>query len=207
MTTPLLKAVDLGVCRGEELLFSGQSFEIYPGQGLQLQGHNGCGKTTLLRALCTLIPLDEGKLYWRGELLPGAREDYFSDMTFSGHDAGLKDNLTAIENLRYNGALRSTDLSRCEEVLQQMGLSGRENLPCRALSAGQRRRVNLARILLSDALVWILDEPLTALDANGVALVETLMAEQLKRGGVVLYSTHQPVNVNAVQTLQLGEYA
>ena len=139
------------------------------------------------------IPLDEGELRWRGELLPGAREDYFSEMVFAGHADGLKAGLTPLENLLCNLSDKQVSVDECVAVLERTGLAGKEQLPCRVLSAGQRRRVALSRLLLSDTALWILDEPLTALDASGRDLVASLIDEQVQRGGGVIYSTHQPL--------------
>ena len=189
----LLQAVNLSVSRGELTLFKERSFTVEAGTLLQLQGDNGSGKTTLLRALCTLIPLDEGELRWRGELLPGAREAYFSEMVFAGHADGLKAGLTPLENLLCNLSDKQVSVDECVAVLERTGLAGKEQLPCRVLSAGQRRRVALSRLLLSDTALWILDEPLTALDASGRDLVASLIDEQVQRGGSVIYSTHQPL--------------
>lgn len=207
----LLEAKDISVSRGELTLFKERSFSVEAGALLQLQGDNGSGKTTLLRALCTLIPLDEGELWWRGEALPAARENYFSEMVFAGHTDGLKSGLTPLENLQCNLSDKSVTVEECVAVLARTGLSGKEELPCRVLSAGQRRRVVLARLLLSDAVLWILDEPLTALDASGRDLVATLIKEQVQCGGSVIYSTHQPLPISTqsgsnatVQTLVLS---
>ena len=191
----LLQAKDLSVSRGELLLFEKRSFSVKAGSLLQLQGDNGSGKTTLLRALCTLIPLDKGELWWRGEALPAARENYFSEMAFAGHADGLKAGLTPVENLQCNLNENPVSIDQCNAALARTGLAGKEDLPCRVLSAGQRRRVVLARLLLSDAVLWILDEPLTALDASGRELVATLIEEHVLAGGSVIYSTHQPLPI------------
>ena len=193
MSEILLEAIDLCVNRGEETLFENISFSLEQGSLLQLHGDNGSGKTTLLRALCTLIPLETGELRWRGKKLPGAREHYFSQMCFAGHIDGLKGDLSALENLQCNLTGQIMSAESCIEALARTGLSGRESLPCRVLSAGQRRRVVLARVLLSKAALWVLDEPLTALDADGRALVESLMDEHLESGGSAIFSTHQPL--------------
>ena len=197
MTEALLEAKDLSVSRGEQVLFKERSFSIEAGSLLQLQGDNGSGKTTMLRALCTLIPLDEGELWWRGEALPAARDNYFSEMVFAGHADGLKSGLTPVENLQCNLADKPVSADECVAALARTGLAGKEDLPCRVLSAGQRRRVVLARLLISDAVLWILDEPLTALDASGRELVASFIGEQVLRGGSVIYSTHQPLQISS----------
>jgi len=207
MTDTLLEARDLSVSRGELQLFERCSFSVKAGELFQLQGDNGSGKTTMLRALCTLIPLDEGELHWRGELLPAARDSYFAEMAFAGHADGLKAGLTPLENLKWNLTDSPPSEDRCLEVLQKTGLAGKEHLPCRVLSAGQKRRVVMSRLLLSDAVLWILDEPLTALDASGRDLVGSFIEEHVSNGGSVIYSTHQPLPLTshgASQTLMLS---
>lgn len=208
MSNVLLEAKDLSVSRGELVLFENRSFSIEAGALLQLQGDNGSGKTTMLRALCTLIPLDEGELWWRGESLPAARDAFFSEMVFAGHTDGLKAGLTPLENLQSNLTDASASTDECYAALERAGLSDKEDLPCRVLSAGQRRRVVLARLLLSDAVLWILDEPLTALDASGRELAASFIEEHVCDGGSVIYSTHQALQLSdqsnlvaSVQTL------
>ncbi len=202
----LLEAKSLSVSRGELQLFADRSFTITKGELVQLHGDNGSGKTTLLRALCTLMPLDEGELYWRGEQLPAARDSYFSEMAFAGHADGLKTGLTPVENLKWCLIDTPPDEDACYQTLAQTGLAGKEDLPCRVLSAGQRRRVVLARLLISKAVLWILDEPLTALDVSGRELVASLIEAHIEQGGSVIYSTHQPLPLSsrsADQTLML----
>jgi len=210
MAEVLLKAKDLSVSRGELVLFENRSFSIEAGSLLQLQGDNGSGKTTMLRALCTLIPLDEGELWWRGESLPEARDVYFSEMVFAGHTDGLKAGLTPLENLQSSLTDAPASTDDCIAALARSGMSGKEDLPCRVLSAGQRRRVVLARLLLSDAVLWILDEPLTALDASGRELAASFIEEHVSNGGSVIYSTHQAFPISdqsnltaSIQTLAL----
>jgi len=206
MSEVLLEAQSIGVSRGDHLLFQNHSFTLAAGQALQLQGENGSGKTTMLRALATLIPLDEGELRWRGQALPRARDEYFAQLCFAGHRAGIKDNLNAIENIKHSGLQNTPTDEECLQALQRTGLIDREHLPCRALSAGQRRRVLLARVILSGATLWLLDEPLSALDASGVSLLSELVTDHLQSGGAVIYSTHQPLPLGSenVATLQLA---
>lgn len=207
MAELLLEATGISVSRGELTLFAQRSFTVSAGELFQLQGDNGSGKTTMLRALCTLIPLDEGELLWRGDALPGARDSYFEEMVFAGHTDGLKAGLTPIENLKWCLTDSPPSEDVCRQALAKTGLVGKEDLPCRVLSAGQRRRVVLARLLLSNASLWILDEPLTALDVSGRELVAGLIEGHLDQGGSVIYSTHQPLPLtsrSADQTLLLS---
>ena len=201
----MLEVSNLACSRGDHRLFSGLGFTLYPGQILQIQGANGSGKTSLLRTLCGFIQPDEGKIAWEGSDVLDLGEEYFARMLYLGHLNAIKDELSALENLRISAGLSGMKLAESDAIaaLRRMGLKGRERLPAKVLSQGQRRRVALARLLVSDAALWILDEPLTALDVNAVALIEELLAEHLARQGMVIYTTHQPLNVAGARSLSL----
>ncbi len=205
MTDTLLSAQNLAVFRGEHCLFSDLNFSIAAGEVLQLHGDNGSGKTSLIRALCTLLPIEQGEISWRGAALPAAREQYFSEMTYSGHSEAIKGDLSARENLSFTASLRGTAEASIEQALSRVGLQDRADLPCRFLSAGQRRRVTLARLQISVAVLWILDEPLTSLDVHGRALVEQMIASHASGGGAVIFTTHQPLSLDGcdVRSLEL----
>ncbi len=202
----MLLAQDLAVFRGEHCVFAGLGFELRSGEVLQLHGDNGSGKTTLLRALCTLLPLEQGTISWRGSALPGARAQYFSEMIYSGHSEAIKSDLSPRENLIAGAALRGSDSIDIDAIIERVGLSDKAELSCRSLSAGQRRRVTLARLLTSHTALWVLDEPLTSLDVHGRALVEALIVEHAKQGGSVIYTTHQPLSLDGcdVRSLKIG---
>ena len=202
MTVPLLQAQDIAVFRGEHCLFSGLGFDINAGEVLQLHGDNGSGKTSLIKALCTLLPLEHGTISWRGVALPASRDQYFSEMTYAGHTEAIKGDLSARENLHFTAELRGT-AATVDQVLARVGLESRADLPCRSLSAGQRRRVTLARLQMTGAALWILDEPLTSLDVHGRALVEGLIVEQTKSGGAVIFTTHQPLRLDGCEVKSL----
>jgi len=210
-TAPLLAAEDLACERGERLLFRHVRFALAQGQLLLVQGGNGQGKTSLLRLLAGLGRPDEGEVRWRGEPLARCRDTYHRAMAYLGHANGIKDELAPAENLRFSLGLqgRAFDADRALETLSRLGLSRCLDLPCRALSFGQRRRVALAALLLADARLWILDEPLTGLDVHAVALVEGLIRDHLQTGGLVVATTHQALNLAGadVQHLQLGRAA
>jgi len=207
----LLAAHNLGCERGERLLFKGLGFALAPGQMLLVQGGNGQGKTSLLRLLAGLGRPDAGAVHWRGEPVSRCRETYHREMAYLGHANGIKEELDPAENLRFNDGLhgRVFDETRAIATLKRLGLARCLDLPCRALSFGQRRRVALSALLLADARLWILDEPLTGLDVHAVALVEGLVRDHLQAGGLVVATTHQPLNLAgvAVQRLQLGSAA
>ncbi len=202
----MLEVSNLACSRGDHRLFSGLSFALQPGQIMQVQGANGSGKTSLLRTLCGFMMPDEGKIVWRGEDVRELDEEYFAEMMYLGHLNAIKDELSALENLRISAGLSGTELSEKEALaaLRRMGLRGRELLPTKVLSQGQRRRVALARLLASDAKLWILDEPLTALDVGAVALIQELIAEHLARQGMVIFTTHQPLEVAGMEMRRLS---
>ena len=202
----MLEVSNLACNRGDHRLFSGLSFALHPGQIMQVQGANGSGKTSLLRTLCGFIIPDEGKIAWRGEDVRDLDEDYCTELLYLGHLNAVKDELSGLENLRISAGLSGVELDEKEALaaLRRMGLRGRERLPAKVLSQGQRRRVALARLLTSDASLWILDEPLTALDVGAVALIQELVAEHLARQGMVIFTTHQPLQVAGVEMRNLS---
>lgn len=208
LNSALLEGTDIAVFRGEHCLFSGLNLALGSGQVLQVSGDNGSGKTTLLRGLCTFVPLEQGEIRWRGSTLPRDRDRYFSELTYLGHHEGLKGDLSVQENLRASASLSASDLTAIPAAIERVGLQAQAGLPCRSLSAGQRRRVSLARLLISDTPLWILDEPLTSLDRHGKSLVESLLVEHVAGGGLVVYTTHQPLSLQQcdVQILNMSDW-
>lgn len=202
----MLEVSNLACSRGDHRLFSGLSFALYPGQIMQVQGANGSGKTSLLRTLCGFLAPDEGVITWHGRDMHDLGEEYYAELLYLGHLNAIKDELSALENLRISAGLSGVELDEKEVLaaLRRMGLRGRERLPTKVLSQGQRRRVALARLLVSDARLWILDEPLAALDVGAVALIQELIAEHLARQGMVIFTTHQPLQVAAVEMRNLS---
>lgn len=190
------------------MLFSGVSVVLEAGDILQVEGPNGAGKTTLLRIIATALNPTEGRLLWCGEDVLRHRSDYLQNMLFLGHLPGLKQSLSPVENLQWwrrvhpdNSALASLD------VLASMGLRGYEDVPCYTLSSGQQRRAALARLLVTDAPLWVLDEPFTAIDKQGVAVLENVLVQHAERGGIVVLSTHQDVGIQNIRRLQLTDMA
>lgn len=195
---PLLKLDRLACSRGERRLFSDLSLEMLPGWALYISGANGAGKTSLLRLLAGLAVPDEGEVQWEGESIRRLREEFSREVFFLGHAAALKDDLTACENLMISSQIAGIAVTEEEarRALQVMGLKGREDLPARVLSQGQRRRVNLARLVLPETpRLWILDEPFNALDVQAVVQLLQVMLAHLNRGGLLVYTTHQEVKL------------
>ncbi|MGF1688914.1 cytochrome c biogenesis heme-transporting ATPase CcmA [Photobacterium japonica] len=215
----MLSVEALSCTRDERVLFENLQFSVTSGELVQIEGHNGAGKTTLLRILAGLGHADNGKVYWHNEHIEIAREDYHQDLLFLGHQTGVKRELTAYENLAFfqsmhkenpESALRGSPTVSGEQSLWQalahVGLAGREDVPAGQLSAGQQRRVALARLWLSNHMLWILDEPLTAIDKQGVKVLEQLFLSHVQRGGMVILTTHQDLftDSNHLRTIKLG---
>lgn len=205
LLAPPLSVHDLACERSERWLFKGLSFDLAWTQMLLVQGGNGQGKTSLLRLLTGLGRPDQGEVRWRGEPIARCRDQYHREMAYLGHANGIKDDLNPVENLRFHGALhaRAFEHGQAVATLKRLGLSRCLDLPCRALSFGQRRRVALTALLLAGADLWILDEPLTGLDVHAVALVEGLIREHLSAGGMVVATTHQAMNLAGVDVQRL----
>jgi heme exporter protein A len=202
----MLEVVGLGCLRGERRLFGGVSFKLKPGGLIWIQGGNGSGKTTLLRTLCGLTQAMAGTVRWRDETIQVLGEDYRRELTYIGHANGLKEDLSALENLRIAAQLAGQPVSpeAGVEALQGSGLAGREHLPVKFLSQGQRRRAALARLRLAHPrTLWLLDEPFNALDIRAVADMRHIMESHLARGGMIALTTHQEVAIEAADTQTL----
>ena len=194
--------------RGERLLFSNIGFSLEPGGFLQLTGPNGSGKTSLLRILCGLLTPEHGEIRWQGESIRSLAEEYSRSITYIGHRNGVKEELSSLENLRISTGLDGFELNRAQaqEALLQVGLSGRENLPVRYLSEGQRRRSALARLITRKTALWLLDEVVASLDQAAVSLIEGVIGEHLSKGGMAIVATHQELHISAgsFQRLELA---
>jgi heme exporter protein A len=197
----MLEAVNLGCARGERRLFSGLNFSLRAGNALQAFGANGCGKTSLLRIVCGLTAPVAGEVRWDGKDIRRMGEEYFGSIAYVAHQTGVKDELNPIENLRISSGVAGHALSKTEAqvILERVGLSKQRHLPARLLSAGQRRRLALSRLLALQARLWILDEPLASLDDEGAALARNLIGEHLDAGGIAIIATHQEMNISSGQ--------
>ena len=209
-TLPMFEAQSLECVRDDRLLFSDLSFGLAEAEVLQIEGSNGCGKTSLLRIICGLRLAEEGKVLWRGESISSNREDYYANMVYIGHLPCIKAELTVSENVRSLLDTRSLTVSNTvlEAALAKVGLASYEDVTGKALSSGQRRRILLAFVALSQAKLWILDEPLTALDVQGVALMESMILEHREAGGSVIFTTHHGMQLNCdMRSVRLGQQA
>ena len=205
MSPSLFTATDLACSRGGRRLFEGVGFELRGGEWLHVKGANGSGKTTLLRTLVGLSPPDTGRVKWRGADIRGDAQDYRRAVVYLGHPPALKDDLSAQENLRVSLELDGigADDDTLAGALQRVRLEDQNDLRARHLSAGQRRRLLLARLLLRPADLWVLDEPFAPLDAHGTEVLGELLRAHLDRGGVGVITSHQPVPLAACQELAL----
>ena len=201
----VLTAENLVGVRGERLLFEKLNFELSNGTVLYLQGANGTGKTTLLRTICGLSKPYAGIVKWCGEDINSLAEEYFKHVLYIGHLPGIKEDLTALENLKFSLALSGKAISanQATEVLNMLGLAKGLNLPTRMLSQGQKRRVVLARLWLQELPLWVLDEPFTALDVNATSLLKQKIEAFANEGGIVVMTTHQEVTLNVPKFEQL----
>jgi heme exporter protein A len=205
MMWAMFTASDLACSRGERRLFEGLAFELQRGEWLHVKGENGSGKTTLLRTLIGLSSPDAGEIRWQGRHTRDNAVEYRRAFVYLGHQAGLKEDLTPLENLRLALALDgfAADDEHLLDALRRMGLHGREDLAARHLSAGQKRRVLLARLLLRPADLWVLDEPFTALDKPAVEMLSALIATHLEGGGLAVLTSHQPIHLAGGHEVQL----
>jgi len=169
---------------------------------VQIEGANGSGKTTLLRLLTRALEASSGSVFYAGVDIDQCLYDYREQILYLGHQPGVKLNLSAEENLRWMSPA-STAPEAIVSALADLGLRGYEDVPCYSLSAGQHRRVALARLLTSRAQIWLLDEPFTAIDKQGVAFLEQCMQQHLNQGGAILVSTHQDLAITGVRKIRV----
>ncbi len=194
-----LEAEGLAAIRGERLVFSGLSFALPPGGALLLEGPNGSGKSTLLRVLAGLGRAEVGTLRWNGEDALSDRTTHATRVAYLGHQDAVKPGLTVAENLAFWGTP-----PEIETALARLNLARLAPLPARMLSAGQKRRLALARLALATAPIWLLDEPTLGLDTASVAALGTMLADHRATGGVVLAATHLPLPLPGAETLRLS---
>lgn len=187
----------LTLIRGDRCLFQGLEFALKSGELLTVEGPNGSGKTTMLRAIAGLIDPDEGMVRWNNTNVKRIRQAFHANLVWMAHRPGFKGDLTLIENLRFESGLRTMTMSVAEHHLVRLGVATLTDIPFRALSAGQQRRVALARLILADAPLWLMDEPFTNLDAAGQDLVIEVLQEHLRDGGMCVMATHRQFELDA----------
>ncbi|MDD7568913.1 MAG: cytochrome c biogenesis heme-transporting ATPase CcmA [[Actinobacillus] rossii] len=200
-----LEIEQLACQRGDKTLFTDLNLTFKSGDFVQVEGHNGIGKTSLLRIVAGLaLPLS-GKVRWNSDEIWKTRESYYYDLLYLGHQSGVKPELTAWENLQFY-----QKISHCKQddeslwlALEKVGLLGREDLPASQLSAGQQKRIALARLWLSEAPLWILDEPFNAIDKNGVEVLTRHFERHVAQGGIVILTSHQEVPSQILQKVRL----
>ncbi|WP_416885844.1 cytochrome c biogenesis heme-transporting ATPase CcmA [Marinospirillum sp.] len=201
-----LEAASLSCAREGRWLFRELSFSLGAGEVWQLVGPNGVGKTSLMRTLAGLLPLQQGRLHWQGQPLDHVLDDYLHHLLFMGHLPGIKAELTPLENLSWYAALEASwEEVELEEALMRVGLLRLIDTPCHQLSAGQKRRVALARLLITKKKFWLLDEPFTALDKEAVQAMERLIRSHAEQGGCVLLTSHHALeDFSGLQRLELA---
>jgi len=193
-----LEIKNLSVSRGGRGLLHGVNFTLNTGEWLHLQGDNGVGKTSLMRVICSLAPLEEGQVLWNGQDIYQDLSEYLRNIFFVGHKLALKEELSPFENLAIECKLMGVSSGESDllNALSHFGLEGRAHVPLGILSQGQKRRVALAKLKLSRARLWVLDEPLVALDSHTVTLFTQLLEDHLKDGGLVMLTSHQKIELN-----------
>jgi heme exporter protein A len=204
-SVPMLEARAITCVRGERELFSNLSLQLSPGECLHIRGENGVGKTSLLRLLSGLASPESGEVFWNGIAIKQEASEYHSKLLFLGHRDALKEDLTALENLLMYAAIDDLQIPAEEALasLWKFGLKGREDLPVHYLSAGQKKRVLMARMLTRRAQVWILDEPFNALDTQAGYELQSLIGSHLASGGLVVLTSHQPLAIPNLKVLDL----
>lgn len=200
----MLEAVDLECVRGDRPLFGHLSFSLKPGELLHVTGANGAGKTTLLRTLCGLTHAHAGEIRWLGSAIHKLGDDYRAQLAYIGHANGIQGDLTPVENLRVATSLSGdADHARIGMTLERLGLAAYHHFPSKILSQGQKRRLALARLLVEHKPLWILDEPLSGLDVDSVALMTNILIEHLAQGGMIVITSHQEIDVETKTTLHI----
>lgn len=205
LSAAALRMTQLSYEHNDQPLFTDLNCTLNAGELLQITGPNGCGKTTLLRIVCGLLSPHNGIIYWRDRPLIHNRQAYLSELAYLAHRPAIKANLTVAENLAANKSLsKHSSNMTITAALQQIGLAAHQHKLARTLSAGLQRRLALAKLLVVSATLWILDEPFTALDRSGIALIETLLTQHLQQGGMVILTSHQPFSLNVTRQQQIN---
>jgi len=208
-TSTLLETRDLCCIRNDRELFTNLEFALKPGEMLVVEGPNGCGKTSLLRILTGLRLADRGEIRWRGTLIDSLAGNYYEQVAYVGHHDGVKNELSCLENLRLARAMGVPSQQDLDDVLEQVNLYAYGETEVGSLSAGQKRRLALARLLATDSILWILDEPFTSLDRSSMAMFAALFEDHLENQGLIVMTSHHDISLpgQSVQRLHLGAAA
>jgi heme exporter protein A len=199
-----LRVEKVHVWRGDRHVLKGVSLGLHAGELMHVSGPNGTGKTTLLRVISGLLRPEQGSVAWRGKSIASEPTDYQNALAYASHEPALKSDLTALENLRFMvGLKRRVTSSELQASLERTGVASCADLPARVLSAGQKRRVAMARVLAFRAALWLLDEPFTNLDTSGSVLVSTLLEDHIRQGGLAVVVAHHELNLG-VEMRRLG---
>ncbi len=191
--------------RSEQHLFRDLSFQALPREIIYVRGPNGAGKTTLLRILCGLVRPDNGTIFWDGVPLADCESEYHRSLAYVGHENGIKGDLTVIENLQFFNRINSPHSHLTPtQSLDRLGILTLAHIPCRYLSAGQKRRVAMSRLLISNARLWLLDEPFTGLDDTARRIVSDLVAEHLTSEGMCIATSHQPLDYDRFEAKEIN---
>ncbi len=203
----LLSIHDLACVRDDRILFENLNFSLDTGQLLHINGHNGSGKTSLLRILCGLSLPESGDILWQGQAIEDQYDAYLRELNYIGHHPGIKADLSALENLKMAQSMSAQPILGVDldEVLDKVGLYGFEDIPARQLSAGQKRRVALARLWVGSAKLWVLDEPFTALDKKGIKMVEDKLLEHADKGGIAILTSHHVIDCDNLLHIHLSD--
>jgi heme exporter protein A len=196
-----LEGTGLSCIRDDRVLFEGLAFELYAGQVLLLEGENGSGKTSLLRIICGFREPDSGRIRWCGDAVNDSQ--FYAQMAYVGHLDGVKKELTVLENLKVSLALSKPGRYSIQDALKKVNLAGFDDALVQALSAGQKRRLSLARLLITENCLWILDEPFTSLDKQGIALIETLMIEHCSNNGMIVLTSHHEIALHGIDVQRI----
>ena len=199
-----LEAKGLSCIRDDRVLFEGLDFKLQNHQVLLLEGKNGCGKTSLLRIVCGFREQDAGEFLWCEQSV--ADSNFYAEMAYVGHLDGVKKELTVIENLKMSLALSQAGKYSIDQALDKVHLAGYDDSLVQSLSAGQKRRLSLARLLITKKSLWVLDEPFTSIDKQGIKLIESLMHEHISDGGMIILTSHHDLVLHEadVQTINLS---
>ena len=202
-STNILKIEKLAFERNDALLFEPVSFELNSGEALHIEGENGAGKTTFFQLLINLLEPSVGEIHFRGQNFDDCIYEYLSDVLFIGHQSAVKGALSVEENLRWMSPA-NTSSKEITSALRSVSLEHHASMPCYRLSAGQQRRVALARLMTTSASLWYLDEPFAALDKQGVEFIEDRMQSHLDQGGAIVFSSHQDLVKTTTRSYRLN---